>query len=68
VPGNLLRFGNQLEARGGQNRGMEDLANVAGCFRIARVLVEKGAAGGQVQQGNATQDRQDSPAIAWSRE
>lgn len=68
VPSDLLGFGYQLKAGGGQNRSMEDLADVAGCFRTAGVLVEKGAARSQVQQGNATQDRQRSPAIAVSRE
>jgi hypothetical protein len=68
VPRDLLCFGYQLEAGGSQHRGMQDLADVAGCFRTAGVLVEKGAARSEVQQGNASQDRQRSPTIALSRE
>jgi hypothetical protein len=46
---------------------MEDLADMARGLRAAGVLVEKGAAGGQIEQGDAAQDRQRAPTIAVSR-
>ncbi|HXN53870.1 MAG TPA: hypothetical protein VN943_18210 [Candidatus Acidoferrum sp.] len=52
MPGDLPRFGNQIQGRSRQRRYVQRLANVAGSLRPTGVLVDKGAARGEIQQGN----------------
>ncbi len=61
MPGNLLRFRDQVQARGGQRGHVQRLANVASGLRTIRVVVEKCAASGKVQQRNAAHNRQRPP-------
>lgn len=63
VPGNLLRVRNQVYAVGGQGGHVQRLANVASCLRPIRMVVEKRAARGKVQQRHAAQNRQRAPGI-----
>jgi hypothetical protein len=61
VPRHLLDFGNQVQAGGCQRGHMQRLANVASRLRPIRMVVEKRAARGKVQQRHATQNRQCAP-------
>jgi hypothetical protein len=54
VPGNLLSVGNQVQTGGRQGWHVQRLANVTSRLRPTRVVVEKRAASGQVQQRYAT--------------
>jgi hypothetical protein len=55
ISGDEFGCGDQMERGGRQHREVQRLANVAGGFRTAGVLVEKAAAGGKVQQHGARQ-------------
>ncbi len=55
MPGDLPRFGDQIQRRGRQRRHVERLANVAGGLRSAGMLVDERPAGGEIQQCNAAQ-------------
>lgn len=64
MPGNLLSFRNQVEARSSQDRRMQRLADVARGLGTAGVLMEERAAGGQIKESQAGQDRQRALSIA----
>ena len=66
MPRDLLRFGNQVQARSGQGGHVQRLANVASCLRPVGMVMEKRAACGQVEQRHATQKRQRAPSIPTS--
>ena len=53
VPGDRLRFGNQVERRSRQRRQMQRLANVASCIWSIRMLVQQSAARCEKQQRGA---------------
>ena len=53
MPGDLPRFGDQIQGRGGQRRHVQRLANVAGSVRTTSVLVDVRSAGGEIQEGHA---------------
>ncbi len=55
VSSDLLYFRNQLEARNGQDRRVQNLANGAGSFG-SLMLVKECRARGDVQQHQAAQD------------
>ena len=55
VPGDLPCFGDQVQRRSCQCRHVQGLANRAGSFRPTGVLMDKGAATGEIQQRHATQ-------------
>ena len=55
VPGDLPRFGDQIQGRSRQRRHVQRLANVAGSVRPAGVLVNENAATGEIQQSHAAQ-------------
>ena len=58
VPGDRLRFGNQVEWRSRQRRQMQRLANVASRVRTIRMLVQQSAARREKQQRGACKQRQ----------
>jgi hypothetical protein len=58
VPSDLLCSGNQLDRRDGQRRHMQYLADVARGLRTARVMVQKRAAAGEIQQRKARKNCQ----------
>jgi hypothetical protein len=53
VPCDLASLVDQVQRRGRQRRNVHRLANVAGGVRSAAVLVDKDAAGGEIQQSYA---------------
>jgi hypothetical protein len=61
MPRHLLGFRNQVQTRGGQGGHVQRLANVASRLRPIRMVVEKRAARGKVEQRHATQNRQRAP-------
>jgi hypothetical protein len=61
MPCDLLRLRNQVEAGSGQGGHVQRLANVASRLRPIRMVVEKRAARGKVEQRHATQNRQRAP-------
>jgi hypothetical protein len=61
VPGNLLSVRNQVQAGGCQGGHVQRLANVASRLRPIRMVVEKRAARGKVEQRHATQNCQRAP-------
>ena len=58
IPGNGLRFGNQVERRGRQCWQMQRLANVASRVRTIRMLVQQSAARREKQKSGACKQRQ----------
>ena len=62
VPGDLPSLGDQIQRRGRQRRHVERLANVAGDVSSGRMLVDKHATAGEIQQREAAQYRQRAPA------
>jgi len=58
VPGNRLRFRNQVEWRGRQRRQMQRLANVASRIRTICMLVQQSATRREKQQRGACKQRQ----------
>jgi hypothetical protein len=67
MPGYLLSFRNQVETRSNQDRRMQRLADVARGLWTAGVLMEERAAGGQIEQRQAGEDRQRALWTADSR-
>ena len=61
MPRDLLGFWNQVQARGGQGGHVQRLANMTSCLRPIRMVMEKRAACGKVEQLHATQNRQRAP-------
>jgi hypothetical protein len=61
MPCDLLRLRNQVQTCSRQGGHVQRLANVASRLRPIRVVVEKRAARGKVEQRHATQDRQRAP-------
>ncbi len=55
VPGDLPRFGDQIQGRSRQRRHVQRLAYMAGGLRPTGVRVDVGAAGGEIQQRNTAQ-------------
>ena len=58
IAGDQLGSGNEIERSRGKHRHVQRLANVAGGFRTARMLVEQAAARRKIQQNGASQDSQ----------
>jgi len=58
MAGDQLGSGNQVERSRGQHRHVQRLADVAGGFRAARMLVEQAPARRKIQQNGASQDSQ----------
>jgi hypothetical protein len=56
VPGHLPRFGDQIQGRGRQRRHVQRLANVAGSFRTAGVLVHVRSTSSEIQKRDAAKD------------
>jgi hypothetical protein len=54
MPSDLASLRDQIYRRHCQGRHMKRLANMAGSFRGAVVLVDEGAASSEIQQGHAT--------------
>ena len=55
IAGDQLGSGNEIERRRGQHRHVQRLADVAGGFRAARMMVEQAAARRKIQQNGASQ-------------
>jgi hypothetical protein len=53
MPGDLLCFGDQAKGSSRQYRHVQGLADVAGRFRAAGVMMEDGSTGREIQQRHA---------------
>lgn len=67
MPGNLLSFRNQVKTRRSQDRRMQRLADVARGLWTAGVLMEERAAGRQIKESQAGEDRQRALSTADPR-
>ena len=56
LPRDLLHFGKKGKGRSRQGRHVQDLTDGANGVGSARVLVDKDAAGGEIQQSNAAEN------------
>ena len=58
MSGDQLRSGNEVERSRGQHRHVQGLADVAGGFGTACMMVEQAAARGKIEQDDARQHRE----------
>jgi len=58
MPGDLSGLGYKSQRRSRQRRHVQRLTNMAGSLRPAGVLMDEGAASGEIQQRQATYHRQ----------